>query len=222
MSWTETARRDYARRGQLYSSDLTDRGWGLISPFRPEAQRTGRPRTTDLREVMNAILYLASSGCAWSPLPRDFPPYTTVQRDFYDWRDRGLLQTISRHLIAAARELEGREASPTAGVIDSQSVKTTESGGIRGFDAGKRSKGRKRHMLTDTLGLLVGLVVHGADIQDRDGAVADAGEKLKGRLCKIGSWTIQVIKRSDRAQGFEILPRRWVVERMARALSEAR
>ncbi len=242
MPWTEITRRQYERDCARYASDMTDAEWALIEPTMPGPNRIGRPRETDLREAVNALLYIAATGCQWRYLPKEFPPFSTVQKYFYRWRDEGLLERIDHALVAAARQKLGREAQPTAGVIDSQSVKTTESGGVRGYDGGKKIKGRKRHILTDTLGFIVAAVVHAADIQDRDGAPAVlaearyrfpwlrhvfadggyAGKKLRGALMKMGEWTLEIIKRPDVAKGFEILPRRWVVERTFAWLGRSR
>jgi transposase len=231
--WTETTRRQYGREDLRYASDVSDEEWVLIEDALPPAKKLGRPRTTELRAVVNALLYMLTTGCQWRQLPKEFPPFSTVQRFFYRWRDDGLWQQINHELVMRVREASGREASPSAGVIDSQSVKTTEAGGPRGYDAGKKINGRKRHLLTDTLGLPVAAAVHPADIQDRDGAplvlasarflypwlrhvFADggyAGEKLAAALAKIGNWTIEIVKRCDAAAGFVVLPRRWVVER---------
>ena len=231
--WTKITRPKYERAGQRYASDLTDAEWALIEPYMPAVKPLGRPRETDLRAVLDGILYIARTGSQWRMLPKDFPPFTTVQGYFYDWRDNGLFEQINFELLLQAREAAGREASPTAGVIDSQSIKSTESGGPRGYDAAKKIKGRKRHIVTDTIGLMVGAAIHPADVQDRDGAPlvieaihdlfpwlrhlfadsAYSGDKLLKALAKFGEWSIEIIKRMADTAGFEVLPRRWVVER---------
>ena len=160
--WTDTARAKYKCQTDRYPSDLTDKEWAILQPMVPLARHGGRPRTTDMREVINAIFYIGTTGCQWRALPSDFPPMTTVQGYFYDWRDAGVLDAMNDLLVMSDRDLQGRASEPTAGVIDSQSVKTTESGGIRGYDAGKKINGRKRHIVTDTIGLLLMIVVHAA------------------------------------------------------------
>lgn len=231
--WTDITRAQHARKGPGLPSDLRDAEWAVLEPLLPPGSAFGRPRKWPMRRIVDGMLYLLRGGLAWRMLPSSFPPMSTVQRYFYAWRDSGLFKTINHYLLMDLRVAQGREASPSAGVIDSQSVKTTESGGIRGYDAGKKIKGRKRHILTDTCGYLVHAVIHAADIQDRDGAplvlkdvrqsfpflrhvFADggyAGDKLKDALAKIGTWSLEIIKRSDAAKGFVLLPRRWVVER---------
>ena len=233
MPWTDLTRPDYDRSGLRYASDSTDEEWALVAPFMPPRSNVGRPRQTDIRAVWDAIQYISASGCQWAMLPKDFPPFTTVQYYFYQLRNSGLLDILNETLVGASRVLSGREADPTAAIIDSQSVKTTEGGGPRGYDAGKKTKGRKRHILTDTEGNLLGLVTHAADIQDRDGApdviaqtlesfptvshlFADggyAGDKLKNALAAIDGPEIEVVKRPPGVTGFVVIARRWVVER---------
>ncbi len=155
---------------KAYDTDLTDAEWNHLRSRLPKAKRGGRPRTADLREVLNAIFYLTKSGCHWRLLPHDFPAWQTVYTYFRSWQEDGTWKSIHDFLRRKLRRSDGRSGSASAAIIDSQSVKASEVAKKTGFDAGKKIKGRKRHILVDTMGLLIAVVVHSAAIQDRDGA----------------------------------------------------
>jgi putative transposase len=216
-----------------YPSDLNDAEWQIIKPLIPPAKPGGRPRSTDMREVLNGIFYELRSGCAWRMLPHDLPPYKTVYHYFRQWKGDGTWERMNQELRAKLRIADGREAEPSAAIIDSQSVKTTDVKGIRGYDAGKQVKGRKRHILVDTMGLLLMVLVHAANIQERDGAKlllnkargcftrlrliwADAGyrgQPMIDWVLNTHGWILEIVKRDKGVKGFQVLPRRWVVER---------
>lgn len=229
LMWTPTTRVQHSRAGLRYGSDLTDGEWTILEPYLPPPRPRGRKRKWSMRRIVNAIFYTLRSGCAWEMLPDSFPPPSTVYRWFARFRDNGTWETINHYLLMRDRERAGREASPTAAILDSQSVKTTEAGGPRGYDAGKKVLGRKRHAMVDTDGRALKLHAHPASVQDRDGAgpllkasrprfpfiervFADSGY-AGPRVAKATRVTVEIVRKQPGQIGFAVQPRRWVVER---------
>jgi transposase len=244
--WSIENRGRYDRTRLRYPSDLTDDEWALIGPLIPPAKRGGNKRTIVEREVVNGVMYILATGCQWAALPKDLPPRSTVNDYMRRWTDDGTLGRLHHALYVKCREQVGRNVSPTAAIIDSQSVKAAEKGGVcidpAGYDAGKKIKGKKRHLLVDTQGLLLCAIVHAADIQDRDGGLmlmaalfglypfllklyADSGyqgSKFKAglkRVCR--QINVEIVKRSDVGK-FVVLPKRWIVERTIAWLNRCR
>jgi putative transposase len=229
------------KKNQLYHTDLSDRQWNCIKELIPAAKLGGRPRSLEMRAVINAILYIVVSGCQWRMLPREYPAWQSVYTYFQQWRDDGTWQRLHDTLRAQVRQGVGRHKHPTAGALDSQSVKTTQMRGLRGYDAGKKVNGRKRHILVDTLGLLLAVVVTSAAVSDPAGArlllrrLGGACKKLR-RIWVDGTYrghllewvmlhcrfVLQPVLRCDGQKGFVVLPRRWVVERTFAWLTQCR
>jgi putative transposase len=217
-----------------YPTDLSNAEWNCLRSYLPNPKAEGRPRTHSLRDVLDAIFYVLKSGCHWRLLPHDFPPWSTVYYHFRRFRLNGLWALILKALHVAERERAGKDTQPSAAIMDSQSIKTVEeSSHPSGYDAHKNVKGRKRHFLVDTLGLVLSVYVTSADVQDRVGARgllaglrpfvprlkkiwadgAYTGEKLAGWLKEQGGWELEIVERSADTEGFAALPHRWIVER---------
>jgi transposase len=245
--WTRENRRHYDRSDLRYESDLTDDEWAEIAPLIPPAKSGGNKRSVNLREVVNGLMYILSTGCQWRAIPKDLAARSTVYDYFERWSWDGTLERIHQALYVKCREEACRGASPTAAIIDAQSVKSAEKGGAHigphGYDAGKKIKGKKRHVLVDTHGLVLHAIVTAADIQDRDGGAsllgtlfglypfllklyADGGyqgpEFRKSIKAVLSQVQIEIVKRSDQVKGFVVLPKRWVVERTLAWLNRCR
>jgi putative transposase len=227
--WTVATRQQHSREGLCVASDLTDAEWAVLEPLLPPRRKSGRPPAWPMREIFNAIFYVLRGGIPWRMLPPCFPPHQTVYGWFAMLRDSGTWQNLNHRLVMIDRERVGREASPSAAVIDSQSAKTIEAGGPRGYDAGKKILGRKRHAMVDTDGRLLVAQIHPADVQDRDGAVpllkasrrsfpfvelsfADSAY-ASDRVRKATSIAIEIVRKPAWQVGFCVHKRRWVVER---------
>ena len=229
--WTAITRAQHKRDAPRFPSDLTDTEWAVLKPLLPAPSPVGPPvgrrPCWPMREILNAIFYVLRGGVPWRLLPDCFPPRQTVYGWFAAFRDAGVWQTLNHHLVVLDREPAGREASPTAAVIDCQSVKTTESGGPRGYDAGKKVMGRKRHAMVDTDGRALMLHTHPGSIQDRDGAppllrasrrrwpfvqlaFADSGY-AGDRVALATAIRVEIVRKPKNQIGFAVHARRWVV-----------
>src|SRR5215207_3590250 len=219
---------------KTYPTDLSDAEWTRLRSYLPTPKAEGRPRTHSLRDVLDATFYVLKSGCHWRLLPHDFPPWSTVYYHFRRFRLNGLWHLILKELHAAERKRVGKDPQPTAAIVDSQSVKTTEESAYpSGYDAHKNVKGRKRHLLVDTLGLPLSVYVTPADVQDRAGARlllaglkpllprlkkiwadgAYSGEELAKWCEEQGEWELEIVERDKKAKGFKVVSKRWIIER---------